>query len=206
MGIKSKKKTSIPHSCPTMRRIMKLGTLMSVVLVSQLHAENVFSQNEAISVSMKNVTVGQVLDQIEKNSDYTFIFTDKSVDTKRKVNIDVDGKSLDEALTLLFSGTGVEYKIVSNQVILSKSDSNSTKSAQQARLVKGVVVDANGDPVIGANVVEKGTTNGTITDMDGKFSLSVGKGAILEVSYIGFKNQQVAADSNNLNITMREDS
>lgn len=206
MGIKSKKNTSIPHSCPTMRRIMKLGTLMSVVLVSQLHAENVFSQNEAISVSMKNVTVGQVLDQIEKNSDYTFIFTDKSVDTKRKVNIDVDGKSLDEALTLLFSGTGVEYKIVSNQVILSKSDSNSTKSAQQARLVKGVVVDANGDPVIGANVVEKGTTNGTITDMDGKFSLSVGKGAILEVSYIGFKNQQVAADSNNLNITMREDS
>ncbi len=154
MGIKSKKNTSIPHSCPTMRRIMKLGTLMSVVLVSQLHAENVFSQNEAISVSMKNVTVGQVLDQIEKNSDYTFIFTDKSVDTKRKVNIDVDGKSLDEALTLLFSGTGVEYKIVSNQVILSKSDSNSTKSAQQARLVKGVVVDANGDPVIGANVVE----------------------------------------------------
>lgn len=81
MGIKSKKNTSIPHSCPTMRRIMKLGTLMSVVLVSQLHAENVFSQNEAISVSMKNVTVGQVLDQIEKNSDYTFIFTDKSVDT-----------------------------------------------------------------------------------------------------------------------------
>ena len=101
---------------------MKLGTLMSVVLVSQLHAENVFSQNEAISVSMKNVTVGQVLDQIEKNSDYTFIFTDKSVDTKRKVNIDVDGKSLDEALTLLFSGTGVEYKIVSNQVIRKRDD------------------------------------------------------------------------------------
>ena len=183
---------------------MKVGTLMSVVLVSQLHAENVFSQNEVISVSMKNVTVGQVLDQIEKNSDYTFIFTDKTVDTKRKVSIDLKGKSLNEAMSLLFSGTGIEYKIVSNQVILSKS--TSTQASQQARLVKGVVVDANGEPVIGANVVEKGTTNGTITDMEGRFTISVARNAVLEVSYIGFKNQQVTANSDNLNITLREDS
>lgn len=204
MEINNKKNTPSPHSFPAMRRMMKVGTLMSVVLVSQLHAENVFSQNEVISVSMKNVTVGQVLDQIEKNSDYTFIFTDKTVDTKRKVSIDLKGKSLNEAMSLLFSGTGIEYKIVSNQVILSKS--TSTQASQQARLVKGVVVDANGEPVIGANVVEKGTTNGTITDMEGRFTISVARNAVLEVSYIGFKNQQVTANSDNLNITLREDS
>ena len=106
------------------------------------------------------------MDQIEKKTDYTFVASDRTVDLNRKVSLNVQSLSLEETLKQLFAGTNVSYKIVNNQIILSKA-----QASQQSKRVKGTVVDKNGEPIIGANVVVKGTTNGTITDIDGNFSL-----------------------------------
>lgn len=151
---------------------------------------------------MRNATVEQVLDQIEKKTDYTFVASDRTVDLNRKVSLNVQSLSLEETLKQLFAGTNVSYKIVNNQIILSKA-----QATQQSKLVKGKVVDKNGEPIIGANVVVKGTTNGTITDIDGNFSLEAATGSTLTISYIGYLNQDVkVGNQQSLMVRMNEDT
>lgn len=184
---------------------MKVSLFLLFILIAQLHAENTFSQNAAINLSLRDVTVEHVLNQIEKSTDYSFLFTDKSVDTDRKVNVEINAKNIEEALTTLFKNTGVRFQIVDKQVILSNT--NQPKDVNQGKGVAGVVVDANGEPVIGANVVEKGTTNGTITDADGKFSLNVAPGATLIISYIGYISREMpVGNKTSLSISLDEDT
>ena len=97
------------------------------------------------------------------------------------------------------------YEIKGKNIVVRST--TSTVPIGQKKTVKGQVVDAAGIPVIGANIVAKGTTNGTITDIDGNFSLEVTEGTILTVSYIGFANQEIkVGNSNNLSIVLKEDS
>ena len=113
-------------------------------------------------------------------------------------------------LTIAILGSSSLTSLAEDLVPIKQMDvvSETTESVlQEKKMVNGVVVDATGMPVIGANVMEKGTTNGTITDMDGKFSLEVDKNAILVVSYIGYANQEIkVGNQNTLSITMKEDA
>lgn len=185
---------------------MRANLLLTFIMIALLHAEDSYSQNTAISLSLQNATVEQVLDRIEKDTEFTFLFTDKSVDTSRIVNLNIRSKSINEALKALFDGTDVSYRIVNKQIILSKKKADSN-GANQAYRLTGVIKDANGEPVIGANVVEKGTTNGTISDIDGKFSLSVTPDATLIVTYIGYVSQEIkVGNRKSFDIVLKEDS
>ena len=183
-------------------RMMRTGLCAFMLTAIQPQLSDLYAQNVTVTLSMRNATVEQVLDQIEKETNYTFISSDRSVDLNRKVSLDVQALSLEETLKKLFAGTNVNYRIVNNQIILSKA-----QATQQSKLVKGKVVDKNGEPIIGANVVVKGTTNGTITDIDGNFSLEVSGNAQLAISYIGYAAQEVAVNNQtNLTIRLAEDS
>ena len=187
-------------------RVMRIGLFLIFIVIAQLRADEISSQNVVINLSLKNATVEQVLDQIEKDTDFSFLFTDKSVDTKRRVDIEVNAKSIQDVLNILFEGTDVLFRIVDKQVILSDKILKQGEALQTKRLT-GTIVDANGEPVIGANIVEKGTTNGTITDMEGRFYLNVEPDAVLVITYIGYIPSEISVNGKNtVVVTLKEDS
>jgi iron complex outermembrane receptor protein len=130
------------------------------------------------------------------------------MDMKQKVNnVRASDKPITQVLTQVFAGTDISYSCSENYISLCKKSDDVISVSQQNRRITGIVTDESGEPVIGANVVEKGTTNGTITDTDGKFLLNVSDDAVLQVSYIGYLPQEMVIGSrNSLDITLIEDS
>lgn len=185
-------------------RIFKTIFLFFLSGAISLQAEVVKSQNIRITLNKSNVRLENILIDIESQTDLLFIYN-KNVNVNRKISIKVNETSLEEVLKSLFDND-VIYKIEGSYIVLSPSTVSDAK--QQTRTIKGTVVDPNGDPVIGANIVEKGTTNGTISDINGQFVLELQQNKpILVVSYIGFTTKEVpVGDSSALNIKMTEDS
>ena len=124
----------------------------------------------------------------------------------RKVSVSVDDADIFKILDAVFSGTNVGYSVVENRIVLSVKSSNPVIS-QKGNKITGTVVDAAGIPIIGANVMVKGTTNGAVTDINGKFSLNVEKGDLLEVSYIGYLSSEIKiGNEQSLAVTLKEDT
>lgn len=173
---------------------MKITTLLLFMFIFCLHAENSRSQNVRVTLQKNDVRLENILEEIETQTDYLFIYN-KKVDVARKVSVNVEEVSLPEALKHIFSGTNVTYEIDGSYVLLSTEDivpEAKVQVLQQNRKeIKGVVKDLYGDPIIGANVVEKGTANGSITDVNGLFALQVSPGSVLLISYIGYKPMEV---------------
>ena len=141
--------------------------------------------------------------QIEKQSEFLFFYVDKDV-ADIKVNIKANSNQIDEILTQALTGTGLTYTINDRNINIMRK---AYARQQQAKQITGKVLDNNGDPIIGANVVEKGTTNGSITDVEGLFNISIAPGAILSISYIGYKPTEIKVGSqNSYNIILEEDS
>lgn len=164
------------------------------------------------NLDMQNSTVRQVLSAIEKQSDYTFFYYDNAVDVNRRVTIKATDKPIEQLLNELFEGTNSQYTIKENQVYIKRVETPRENVApqatqQQKRRITGVVVDQEGETVIGANVVEKGTTNGTVTDLDGSFSLNVSNDAVIQISYIGYLAQDITVEGkNSLEVVLVEDT
>ena len=188
---------------------MRITPFLLAGFLLQANAENVYSQSAVISIEMNNATVEEVLNEIEMNSEYHFLYNNQLIDVDRKVSVKADADNIESVLHDLFDGTDVAYKIVNKQIVLGiKSDNFAPASVNQAKIIKGHVVDKDGIPVIGANVRVKGTTIGTITDVDGNFSLEVDKNAdLLEVSYIGYKTQNIPLKGKKeFTIALKEDT
>lgn len=171
-------------------RIMRASIVFLLIMIMQLHAEESYSQKTVLSLSMNGVSVEQVLDRIEKDTDYRFLFTDRSVEVSRKVSVSVKSCKITDVLDLLFKDTDVAYKIVDRQIILSR-----VTAVDKERIITGVIKDSKGETIAGANVIQRGTTNGTITDMNGMFSIKVPRNSILVVSYIGYITREVPTGS-----------
>jgi hypothetical protein len=131
------------------------------------------------------------LNTIEEQSEFRFLYNKKMVDVERKVNISANRGNITETLDNLFRDVEIAYAISDRQIVLNKK--GAFMIIQQANRISGVVTDINDEPIIGANVVVKGTTNGTVTDVDGKFSLTVSENATLQVSFIGYITQEISA-------------
>jgi len=196
------------------RRIMKISlvaTLLTTCLVVNSFASSVYAQRMQITLSLKNTTLRQAFNAIEKNSDFVIFYYEGYLDADRKISLNVKNQTVDKILDIILANTGSDYHIDDNQIFivqkneLPKAFENPGK--QQKKLVlKGIVADVYGEPVIGANVIEKGTTNGVVTDIDGVFSLSVSENATLQISYIGYMEQNIAVGSRtDFNIILRED-
>lgn len=168
------------------------------------------AQTMRVNIQADNVSTGKILSEIEKQTDYLFVYNKKEVDLKRKTSVNAVNKTTAEVLSTIFNGTDIIYAIEGENIMLMRKEKNLAvvpDAVQQDNKITGTVLDATGMPVIGANIMVKGTTNGTITDMDGKFSLDVPKGATLVVTYVGYTNQEISVgNQKKLSITLREDS
>lgn len=186
-------------------RTMRLFILFLICSMSFVHATDVFAQKVEISIDIHNQTVEKVLKEIEKQSGFGFFFNNKHVNLKRMVSVSVDKSDIFKVLDEIFEGTNVKYSVLDKKIILS---TEMTSKQQQTVRVSGRVTDVNGEPVIGASVVEKGTTNGIITNLEGEFSLSVSsEKAVVEISYIGYQTQELKVVSGKpLSVTMKEDT
>ena len=162
-----------------------------------------------ISLTLENKSTRDVIREIERVSEYRFFYNEDLQGLDQKISINTNDANIQTVLNEIQRQTSIHYVIKeNNQIVLSAGvKSNKTQQVGDNRIIKGTILDVTGMPVIGANVMVKGTTNGTITDMDGKFSLEVDKNAILVVSYIGYANQEIkVGNQNTLSITMKEDA
>ena len=186
-------------------KIMKLTVLMLVVCLSQMVAAT-YAQTTKLSVSVKNETLEHVLKQIEEQSEFLFFYNLEEINKNERISIDKRNTNISEILDAIAEKTGLKYAIRDRHIVLMVNN-ESPAVAQQSHRVTGVVKDAAGIPVIGANVVVKGTTNGTVTNIDGEYSLSVPSSAVLQISYIGYNTQEVTVGNKTvLNILLQEDS
>jgi TonB-linked SusC/RagA family outer membrane protein len=197
-------------------RIMKLISVFLVLGMGVCFAANTYSQNTRFSINLKNVTVRQVMNSIEKNSDFVFFYYDNVVDVGRRVTVSSKNETVYGILDEIFRNTDNAYYVNDRQIYITKRDKplvikrNGEEvevlpvAPPRKKVITGKVVDDKGEPVIGASVMEKGTRNGTITNTSGQFSLSVGTGATLQISYIGYTTQVVKVTSNHINIVLKE--
>lgn len=184
---------------------MKL-TALSLMLSLSAFAANADAQQ--VSVTVSNAKVKTVLNSISDQTGLSLAYSAQVVDLNRKVSLNFVNTEVSEVLNAMFGNTAIGYEIKDGKIYLFKAAERTTALAnQQKKTITGTVVDPNGEAVIGANVLVKGTTNGTITDMDGKFSLEVPEGAMLLVSYIGYGDYETkVGNQSNLSITLKEDS
>lgn len=188
-------------------RIMRITYMLLFAAVLCLHAENAISQK--ITLQGDNLSVKDYLNTIEKQTDYLFIY-DAGVNVNKKISVNMVGKSIREVLDNLSTQLGLNYSQKGSYIVLSSHKVKETSIpvvAQQKKTITGVVTDDLGEPIIGANVIEKGTTNGIITDINGKFTLDIAPGAVIQFSYIGYNTQEVkVGNQSTLAIQLVEDT
>lgn len=178
---------------------MRLTAILLFAFIGLAHATESYSQSTVLTLNVNNRTVQEVLDEIEKQSDFHFFYNNKQVNTSRIVTIKSNKRNVFNVLEQLFSGTDISYKVLDKSIILSPKELISDAVAQQTiKNISGTVKDVNGEPIIGANVVEKGSTNGVITDENGKFNLSLPSKSILKISFIGYITKEIPVASTNV--------
>lgn len=191
---------------------MKLTTLFLVATVFCMNANDSYAQRTRITMDVTDVTVAQVLDEIEDSTDFKFIYSIKNVDLERKISIKVEQLRIHNILRSLFDQTQTAYKIRGRQVVLSKIEpiiEKKTKAteeeiSQSTLKVEGQILDNLGVPLPGVSIVEKGTTNGVASDFDGNFQFTVEEGAILVFTSIGFLSKELPAQASFMNVTLKE--
>lgn len=161
---------------------------------------------QKVSLNFRNTKVETVLSSIKKQTGMEVVFSDQILNVNRMVSIRVTGVELTTALNKLLAGTNVSYEIRNNRIYFVEK--KETQQSSQKKRVKGKVTDSTGEPIIGANIMEEGTSsNGTITDLDGNFELDVASNATLKVTYIGYRTQQVSVrGQNTLALVMASDT
>lgn len=183
------------------KSIMKITVLFLILGILHVSADT-YAQKAQITVEVKSGTFYDVVSQIEKQTEFMFFYKSEDIDNSKQVSIQVRDRQVTDVLNELLKGTNLTYRISGKHITILKQGG----TPQQKKKVTGTVTDSEGIPVIGANVVVKGTTNGTVTDMDGKFSLEVSNGDILSFSYIGYAEQEVAVGNRQLiNVKLAED-
>lgn len=183
---------------------MRITTFLLLVCVFCTLAENTHSQNARVSINKKNVQLETVLNEIEHQTDYLFIYNNQ-VNVNKKVSLKAKNQPVSKVLEELLADSGITYSVEGNHIVLGKQ--TMAAAPQQSSTIRGKVIDTNGDPVIGANIVEKGTTNGTTTDVEGNFSINAKSGSTLVITFIGYVREEVKANAGRrMEIILQEDS
>ncbi|WP_163712730.1 SusC/RagA family TonB-linked outer membrane protein [Mangrovibacterium lignilyticum] len=171
--------------------IMRLTALFLLIGFFQVSALSGYSQQSRMTISLTNTRLADVLNEIENLSEYYFLYNQDLIDVNRRVSIVADNQEINNILDDLFENTTVKYVIKDRQIILTNLGED-FRNVQQKGDVKGKVTAPDGEPIPGATVVVKGTSNGTITDFDGFYQLSnVPADAVLQVSFVGMRLQEI---------------
>ncbi len=170
--------------------IMKLSIFLLVFMLFQVHAENSYSQITSLTVNLENKPLEEVFDIIESQSEFYFLYNEKLINAKREVSLNANDKNVIEILRQLFDGTNIKYSIIDKIIILAPEEiANNNQSIN----VTGIVKDSQGNPLPGVNVIEKGTTNGTVSNLDGKYTIEVSSlNATLSFSFVGYLTEEIA--------------
>lgn len=194
---------------------MKLSAFLILMSIFQIHATS-YSQKTRITLEMNDVNLGEVLDQIESKSEFKFFVDTQKINIKRRVSVKVHKERISNILNDLFRGTGISYEVFNKQILLKKEhnkqgsilkiNSGTPPPLTVQYSISGTITDSKGVPLPGANIVEKGTTNGTQADFDGNFSISVkDENAVLVLSYIGYATKEIALNGRSfIAITLEE--
>lgn len=178
----------------------------AMLMAGALLCLNLSIYSQSISLKMSNVSVKKAMTELQTKSGYSFVYIAGDVDTDRTVSI--NASQLKDAVAQILKGQNVSYEIQGKNIVIKKGSQQQVTSGKRKK-VTGTVKDANGEPIIGATVVEKGTTNGTVTDFDGNYALELSESGTLAVSYIGYKSQEFAASQikqGALAVTLKEDT
>ena len=215
--MKKKLNQVVQCNCCKKKLIMelKIVALLIIAGVSNLVAIPTYSQFEKISLDMKNIKLVNVMDEIENKSEFYFLFNQRQIDVEKSVSINVDSTRIEDVLSQLFEGTGINYVFLDRQILLTTESLEPVqklideKTALQQLQVSGKVTDAStGEPMPGVNILLKGTTVGALTDVSGNYALSISdpQNAILVFSFIGFVTQEIPIGNNRvINISLSEE-
>lgn len=169
-----------------------------------LTATTVFAQ---ISLHEKNVNLEVVLNKIEAESDYVFLYNNINIDNNQKVSIETNNESIESVLSKLFSKSNISYTVSDKQIILTSKSDQSKQNSESKRKISGEVKDAVGEPLIGVSVIVDGEQTGTVTDYEGNFSINASSSNTVLFSYLGYKSKKVAIENKMiLKVVLDEDS
>ena len=189
---------------------MKLTIFFLILSVFSVLASETYSQSKKLNLDIRDATVQEVLSSIEEQSEFYFLYSEKVIDVNRKVTLNVENKNVETVLNTLFDGTSVAYTIKDRIIVLSTPDiiDKTLEAVWQQATITGQVTDENGGVLPGVTVIVKGTTQGTVTDADGSYSLSnVSPDATLIFSFVGMRSQEIeVGNQTTINVTMQVDA
>lgn len=185
--------------------MMKNVTVILLTLVFYCLSSALFSQS--ITLNNSSITVKEAIETLKEQSGYSFVYEVGDLDTKKQVAVSARDASVEDVVKQIIKGQDVSYRIVGKSIVITKGKMAVATPEENPRKIEGTIVDESGEPSIGATVSVKNSSIGTVTDIDGHFSLSVPADAVLTISYIGYENQEVAVkDRTDFRITLIEDN
>lgn len=190
-------------------RIMKLTFMLMLISLTTVFANDSYSQNTRLTLSVKGISLENFLAKIEEQSEFRFFYTG-NIDVERKVTGNFKNEKITEILDKVSKAAGIRYEVMGRQIVLSPTaaERDYVVSAAQQKAVSGKITDERGLPLPGVTVVVKGTTNGTVTNTNGEYSLgSIPENATLQFSFVGMRTQEVAVgNQNTINLVMEEET
>lgn len=177
--------------------------LMVLVMLGGVIQMNAQNTSQTITLNLRNVSIQEFMKQIESRTNFTFIYRDILMDTKKDVSIQVSNKPLVEVVKTVLDQKGLEASYNNNTIVLTKKKEVAKPAS---KTISGVVTDASGEPIIGATVMDVNSTEGTITDFDGRFTLSLSKGENIQISYVGYKSETInTSGKSTFSVILKED-
>lgn len=163
--------------------------------------------NQKITIQASQIDLKEFFRQVEQKTTYTFVYRDIILDEKKDISVNATDKSLEEVLNQVLGNKNLDYRISNKTIVLIKKEAGQVSSLSKKKPVTGVIKDETGEPIPGVSVAVKGTTIGTITDADGKYSLEVPEGGILVFSFVGYEKQEITADNKtSIDVVLAEDT
>ncbi len=202
--------STISHSIK-LYKVMKITCFFILIALVQVSAST-YSQSTKLTLNLEKVTLSKFIEEIENSSEFHFFYDSKSIDASKEISVKTKNSTIEKILDEIFINSDISYEIVDRHIIL-KNNNNTTKREitfinQVQKSVSGKVVDKAGQKLPGVTVIVKGTTNGTVTNVNGEYSISdIPKNAILQFSFVGMRTQEIfVADETEINVTLEEES
>lgn len=191
-----------------LKRLLIMKMVAFLILVAGLTTSYAKSdaQTTKLNLKLRSATVRDVIEEIERQTNLSFMYDNNVFDVNRQISIDVENQSISSVVEKLIAGQDLNYEFVNRYIIITSK--NASNSIQQQKTVTGKVTDSGGSPIPGVTVMVKGTNNGIITDTNGKYSLTnVPSNATLQFSFVGMKMQEIPVENQSvINVTMTEEA
>lgn len=200
------------HTMLKILRMARLTVFLVLLGIAQVFALESYSQTTKLTLKYADIKLEKVLKEIEKKSEFFFLYNKDLIDVEQKVAVDLEEKNITEVLDVLLAGKDIRYYVFDRQIVLSNQfvdagNIERVENVQQQATVSGRVTDASGMPLPGVTVVIKGTTQGTITDADGNYSIfNIPEYATLVFSFVGMKTQEILVESSTVNVILLEET